>query len=479
MHVFSTLILTIFFAIISAFQAPTVDVAILGAGLSGLSAAKDLANTNRSFIIFETRDRVGGRVSNVLIPNGGSVDVGAEFIGPTQDRVMNLLDSLGLTTFYTYNTGNTTIVRNGTRSTFNGSPTSGDVPLSPEGMLQARQALVQIDQMAAELDVDAPWNHTSAVEWDSQTVQTWSTRVAPHPDAQFLISLAMQSIFSAEQRELSLLYMLAYVAAAGNGTTRGTLERLVDVVDGAQEQRIEGGTHQIPTRLAERLGINNIVLNAPVSAIERRGEAYLISSGTRSVLAQHIVIALSPPLASRINYQPPLPAARDQLTQRMPMGSVGKAVAIYDTPFWRGMGLNGQAVGDVEALGLVFDTSPMNGSFAALTGFIQADSMRRLDVFSEAEIIRELTDDLVRYFGDRASNVSHWVIQRWDREQYSRGGPAAYGPPGVLTSYGPFLREDHQNIHFAGSESSTFWVGYMDGAIRSGERVAAEILRTN
>lgn len=133
-------------------------------------------------------------------------------------------------------------------------------------------------------------------------------------------------------------------------------------------------------------------------------------------------------------------------------------------------------VSDTGAVRITFDSSPDDGSFGIMMGFIEADEMRRLDRLPEHEIIEEITKDLVRYFGPRAANVQNWVIQRWDLEQFSRGGPAAYAPPGVLTAYGTSLKSPHGRLHFAGTEASSFWVGFMDGAIRSGERVATEIL---
>ncbi|KAE8382965.1 hypothetical protein BDV26DRAFT_252396 [Aspergillus bertholletiae] len=470
-------ILLFLFPLIYGSQAhPIVDVAIVGAGLSGLSTANDLAKAGKSFVIFEARDRVGGRVLNTQLPDEGIVEVGAEFVGPTQDRVLSLAQSLGLSTFNTFNLGNTTIFRNGTRSTFNGTFTAGEVPIAPEGLVQAGRALVLLDTMATELNINTPWSHSQSIEWDSETVQSWLDREAPHPDAQFLLTQGLQSVFSTEPREQSLLYTLAYIAAAGNATTRGSFERLVNVAGGAQEQRIVGGTQLLAIRLAERIGLDNIIFNAPVETIKLNGETYLVSSNTRSVRAKHVVVAMSPPMASRITYQPLLPAARDQLTQRMPMGSIGKAFATYTKPFWREAGLNGQVLSDTGAVRATFDSSPDDGSFGVMMGFIEADEMRRLDRLPEHEIIEEITEDLIRYFGPKAADAQNWVIQRWDLEQFSRGGPVAYAPPGVLTAYGTSLKSPNGKLHFAGTEASSFWIGYMDGAIRSGERVATEIL---
>ncbi|GME50244.1 hypothetical protein W97_06193 [Neofusicoccum parvum] len=453
------------------------DVAIVGGGLSGLSAAKDLVAAGKSAIVLEARDRVGGRILNAHLSNGGVTEAGAEFVGPTQDRVLQLAAELGLQTFKAYNTGNTTFWNNGTRSTFEPGGETGSIPpLDDASLAQLASAQQKLDQMASELDVNAPWNHPNATQWDSETFDTWIGREAGLPTPRALLTLASTSILSAEPGELSLLYVVSYIAAAGNETEKGTLERLTGVADGAQESRIVGGTQLLAIKLAERLGSDKIVTNAPVRRIEEKDGKYLVTADSLTVKAKHVVVAMSPPLASRMIYDPILPAARDQLTQRMPMGSIGKAIAIYDTPFWREDGLNGQVNSDSGVVRSTFDNSPPNATYGAIMGFIEANEMRQMDKLSEDDIKAAVTEDYVRYFGPKAANVKEWVIQRWDLEEFSRGGPVAIAPPGVLSQYGPALREPFGNIHFAGTESSPYWTGYMDGAQRSGERAAKEIL---
>jgi monoamine oxidase len=456
-----------------------VDVAIIGGGLSGLSAAKDLVEAGKSVVVFEARDRVGGRVLNHQLPNGDVLEMGAEFIGPTQDRVIALANELGISLFPTYDQGNNTLYRNNTRYSYAGDIGAGSLPpVSDEALLQLVSVMQTIDSMASELDSNAPWNHPNARIWDSQTFASWAAPLAPHPDAQFVLQLAWASILSIEWIEPSLLYTLAYVAAAGNETTKGSLERLVGVQGGAQEKRAVGGTQLLATRLAERLGERVVVLNAPVRRIQKNDDnRYTVTVDNHSPFtAQDVVVAMSPPMASRILYKPLLPPHRDQLTQRMPMGALGKVHAIYDSPFWRPMGLNGQVLSDSGAIRSIFDSSPPNGTIGVLMGFIEADEMRLLDTLSETEMQDIITKDLVRYFGPPAANVTSCVFQRWDLEEFSRGAPVAYAPPGLLTQYGPALKTSVGGIHFAGTETAEFWTGYMDGAVRSGERVAKEIL---
>ena len=454
-----------------------VDVAIVGAGLSGLAAARDLIAGGKSVIVLEARDRVGGRVLNAKLPNGGVTEVGAEFIGPTQDRVIALANSLGLTTYDTYNNGSNVLWQNNTLTTYaTDGPTGAVPPVDIPSLEQVAAAQGQLDAWAAELDVNAPWSHPSALEWDSQTMSSWLDTVTTLPSARFLLEVATTSIFSAETSELSLLYAIAYIASAGNETMVGTLERLTETPNGAQASRINGGTQLLAIKLAEQIGSSRVVLNRPVRSVTKSGGRYIVKSDALSVTATNVVIAMSPPLAARISYDPILPASRDQLTQRLHMGALGKAIAIYQTPFWRANNLTGQVVSDSGVVRSTFDSSPADGSYGAMMGFIEADEMRAFDGKSEDDVMSAVLQDYVNYFGPQAAEVGSWVIQRWDNEEWSRGGPVAFAPPRVLTQYGQALTTPFEGIHFAGTESANYWVGYMDGAIRSGERVAKEIL---
>ncbi|KAF7507064.1 hypothetical protein GJ744_010992 [Endocarpon pusillum] len=456
-----------------------VDVVIVGGGLAGLSAAVQLAAANKSVMVVEARDRVGGRVLNVELPNGGVIEAGAEFIGPTQDRVISLAAELGLGTFATYNAGENVLWHNGTRLTYSTAGLDVAPPIDTLSLIQLATALAELNSMALEINPSAPWTHPRAVEWDSMTFASWLDNATPLQSARFLFDVATTSIFAAESRDLSLLYTLAYIAAAGNETTPGTFERLTATAGGAQDRRVTGGTQLLAVKLAERLGMEHISLSTPVRHIKRTDEGYKVTADGLVLRAKQVVIAMSPPLAARIDYEPILPAIRDQLTQRLPMGSIGKAIALYETPFWRDDGLNGQAASDTGIVRSTFDSSPEDGSYGAMLGFITADQMRKFDAESEDEIKAEVVKDFVNYFGPKAASPTSWVIQRWDNEKFSRGGPVAFAPPGVLTQHGPALQQRFKDIHFAGTESAPYWIGYMDGAIRSGERVVKEVLETS
>ncbi|MFD4571880.1 flavin monoamine oxidase family protein [Streptomyces sp. NPDC058417] len=467
-----------------------VDVAVVGAGLAGLTAARDLVAGGRTVAVLEARDRVGGRVVNLALGGGEVTEGGGEFIGPTQDRIRALADSLGVATFATYNTGKNLLHKDGRRTPYATDGLLGSVPpVDPAGLANAAVAQALLNDMARQVPVDAPWTAAKAAEWDRQTFESWLRANAVVPSAKFPLDVACTSIFSAEPRELSLLFVLFYIAAAGDASHPGTLKRLTETADGAQQLRFVGGSQLVPIRLAATLG-DRVVLGAPVRAITRTGAGtggsgsggsgadtrYTVTADGVTVTARRVVVALPPPLAARIAYDPLLPAARDQLTQRLPMASVGKAIAVYDTPFWRADGLNGQVVSDTGVISSTFDNSPPDGSYGALMGFIEADQARALDAVSEAEVRTAVLKDLVTYFGAKAAVPTSFVLQRWNNEAHTRGGPVSIAGPGVLTQYGPALRRPVGGIHWAGTETSTYWMGFMDGAVRSGERVARDVL---
>jgi len=454
----------------------TVDVVIVGAGLAGLTAARDLTAAGKTVKVLEARDRVGGRVHNLDLGGGVVTEAGAEFIGPTQDRIAALAKDVGVDTYPTYNTGDNVYFRNGLALRYSSSGPLGAVPPDPTGAVEAEKAILQLDQMAKDVPLDAPWTAPKAKDWDGQTFETWKQNNTLTDGGRFLLDVAITSIFSCEPRDVSLLFVLFYLAAAGNETTPGTIERLVNTAGGAQERRFVGGSQLVPIKLAQRLG-DVIALNQPVRRLATNDDGTITAiADSTTVTASRAIVAIPPPLAARIDYSPQLPALRDQLTQRMPMGTVMKVHAVYPEPFWRAAGLTGQVVADTPPAQVTFDNTPPEGRPGILMAFVEAEAARRRLVPNqdnlEAEVIKNFTD----YFGAQAANPTSFHISDWQEEPWTRGCPVCFTAPGVLLDYGKAIREPAGRIHWAGTETSTFWNGYMDGAVRSGERAAKEVL---
>jgi monoamine oxidase len=231
----------------------------------------------------------------------------------------------------------------------------------------------------------------------------------------------------------------------------------------------------IALKVAQQLG-NRVRLNEPVSLITQRKDRVTVESRSLKIDASRLVVAVPPTLAGRIHYEPELPFDRDQLTQRLPQGTMTKVAAAYETPFWRNDGLTGTAVSTDGFVSATYDDSPEDASRGIIFGFVAGDRARSFNQLSETDRRRAVLDQFKFLFGDPAGSPIDYLETNWSSEVWSRGGPVGIAGPGLYTAYGPALRQPVGRIHWAGTETSTYWNGYMDGAVRSGERAAAEVL---
>jgi monoamine oxidase len=449
----------------SAANSSSADVAVVGAGLAGLSGARSLRAAGCEVVILEARDRVGGRTLNEPIGDGKVVEVGGQWVGPTQHRALELIRELGLETFPTYGEGANLFERSGKLRRYRGSiPRVSPLALAETGLVMAR-----INRMARRLDPARPWAASQAEGWDSQTFATWMGRNVRTPTARDLMRLGIWAVWAAEPEDVSLLHVLFYIRSAGS------FEALIDTEGGAQEARVVGGTQLMSIRIAEQLS-ESVQLESPVRRIEHGDDGVTVYSETATVRARRAIVAVPPVLAGRIDYEPPLPAVRDGLTQRMAQGSVVKCMAIYPEPFWRSEGLSGQVTSADGPVSVVYDNSPPDGSPGVLLAFLEGRAARRASAMSEDQRRELVLRCLRRFFGERAATAERYLDRAWPNERWTRGCYGCFMPPGAWIENGPALREPVGPIHWAGAETATVWNGYMDGAISSGERAAREAL---
>jgi monoamine oxidase len=441
------------------------DVLVVGAGLAGLVAARDVAAGGRSVLVLEARDRVGGRIVNEEIGAGKVVEMGGQYAGPTQDSLLELAASQSVATFPTYDTGKKVMHFNGKRGTYGGAiPRMSPLVLADIGRAQAR-----LEALAKKVPTDAPWTAAGAEKLDSQTFETWARRNTASKTARMLLAVASEAVFAAEPGDLSLLHVLFYSHSGGS------FQRLIETTGGAQQDRFVGGSAVIADRLAAGLG-SVVRLGVPVSRIEVRGGKVTATTPAGQFEGRQAIVTAPPLLAGRIDYQPALPSWREQLTQRTPMGSVIKCQVVYDEPFWRRDGLSGQATGDGLGSRVVFDNSPPDGSHGVLLAFVEGDEARRLGREPLAVRRQEVVDSLVRYFGPKAGTPELYLERDWQQEKWSGGCYGTLFGPNVWTRYGHALRQPIGPIHWAGTETATIWTGYMDGAVRSGADAARAVL---
>ena len=458
------------------------EVVVIGAGYSGLAAARHLARSGEDVLVLDARHRVGGRSFTDVTGAGFTIDRGGQWIGPTQDHLARLATELGVATFPTYTTGQGVELRDGTRDLYVGLIPTSD----PHGAADGIAGMLDLDLAAFDVPTEAPWDAPDAATLDAQTLASWFDTHLSSASARDILEVAVKAVFGTGSGELSLLFALFYLHAGGG------LTNLARSTGGAQERRFAGGSQQLAQGMADELG-DRVMLGAPVETVAHGPDEVVVgarlvgsdadpadpSAAHRplKVRARRAILAMSPVLCGRLAYTPALPGRRDQLCQRMPMGAVTKIHVIYDSPFWRDDGLNGQIVAPRSAMGATFDNSPEDASHGEIVGFIAGDDCRRLES-AGPEVRREIMlADLELAFGPRARTPMEVVEQHWPAEPFTRGGPVAISSPGALTALGPALREPVGPLHWAGTETATAWCGYLDGALSSGLRAADEVLR--
>ncbi|MGL3197949.1 MULTISPECIES: FAD-dependent oxidoreductase [Curtobacterium] len=442
------------------------DVVVIGAGVTGLVAANRLVAEGRSVAVLEARDRVGGRTWTNDI-EGVTLEIGGQWVSPDQTALLETLEELGLETYDRYREGSSVYIdQHGSRTEY-----TGDIfPLPESTATEIERLVAVVDEYVAKVDPSRPWETPDAEALDEVSFREWLRRLSDDRVATENVELFIAgAMLTKPAHTFSALQALLMAASAGS------FSNLVDA-DFILDKRVVGGMQQVSERLAAALG-DDVHLNAPVRTLRWDDEGVVaIADGGVEVRARQALVAVPPPLYSRISYEPPLPRRQHQLHQHLSMGFVIKVHAVYDRPFWRGAGLSGTAFSPYELVHEAYDNSMHGSEQGTLVGFVSDQHADDVFALSAEERKARVLDSLAHYYGDEARRPVVYYESDWGTEEWTRGAYAASFDLGGLVRYGADQRAAVGPLRFASSDLAGHGYQHVDGAVRMGREAAAEIL---
>jgi monoamine oxidase len=433
-----------------------IDVAVLGAGLGGLSAARDLAKAGADVVVLEARDRPGGRVEAVTLPDGRTVQAGGEVFGHGHEAYRELVDELGLAVQRSYVADPGEI----TWGLVEGVHVGDDVPwLSDAERADAERVQREFTRLAASVDPDDPWAHPDAAALDTTSLGAWLRSQDALPGVRRRHELASLSLSCDGPERTSLLSELRKHAALG-GDHFYDLERWEGL-------RVSEGSAAVALAMAAQLG-SRLRLGTVVQKVAVRPSGVRVTLAGGELIEAEAVVCAIPAGPLREIELAGLSDARLASLRAQRHALAAKVVVAYDSPFWRERGQNGLA----ETEWLFGSTWPQSESVLSLlvgperlSAFLAAPAPAR----AEAVI-----DGLAALYGEHARVPLAMLERAWGVDPFTRGYITSWAP-GDVGRVGPLHGTHEPPFYVAGSDH---WVaGYMEGAVRTGRAGARAALR--
>ncbi len=446
------------------------DCLVVGAGLSGLMAARHLHRAGYSVQVFEARSRVGGRMWGRPLPSGAWIDFGGQWVGGTHQRFRALLDEYGIRRFPSPAHGSTVLCFEGRRFEFRGffqGFPEGEAPgVSPPEWEDAMDAWARFSELSSQLQTLPPATQPSLPAWDGQTFADWIRENTRTPFGSWYFSYMVRAVGylgPTEPEEVSLLHVLLG-------------QRFAPQAEHPEAELIHGGAGQIPARIAAELR-PRLHLECPVHRIENSPEGLTMETAAGRFAGRFAILALPPLLADSIAFSPALPRPRQEVQRRMKMGRCAKILVSYERPFWRERGLAGIGIGNLPWIELCADSSDPERIVGVMAAFVVGERYSRWSAFPSETRRQAILGDLATYFGPAAHSPASYDEVDWPSDPWTRGAFAGYLPPGMWTSSGTALTESVGPIHWAGTESATEWPGFFEGALAAAESAAAAVAK--
>jgi putrescine oxidase len=448
------------------------DVVIVGAGPSGLTAARELKKAGLSVAVLEARDRVGGRTWTDTI-DGAMLEIGGQWVSPDQTALMGLLDELGLKMYSRYRDGESVyLAPDGTRTRYTGA----SFPVSETTAAEMDKLTAILDGLAAEIGPEEPWAHPKARELDTISFHHWLRQNSTDEEACNNIGLFIAGgMLTKPAHAFSALQAVLMAASAGSFSNLTDEDFILD-------KRVIGGMQQVSLLIAAELG-DDVVLNSPVRTInwEAAGEGHRVTveSERATVNARFVIMAVPPNLYSRVSFNPPLPRRQHQMHQHQSLGLVIKVHAVYRTPFWREDGLSGTGFGADALVQEVYDNTNHGDARGTLVGFISDEKADAVFELSAGDRKKKVLESIASFLGDKALDAEVYYESDWGSEEWTRGAYASSYDLGGLHRYG---KDQHANvgpIYWSSSDLAAEGYQHVDGAVRMGQATAARIVTAN